>query len=106
MPSSEWRELQDVQEDLDEPAMHRAYHDETRRDLAEGVYTLTVSARWQWGREVNVQDKRVEGVRTGRDDVDHHTDHHDDRRPDDDEHLHDNHHHRASTVPMEPHGRG
>ena len=39
------------------------------RDLAEGVYRLNVSARWQWGREVNVQDKVVEGIRAGRNDV-------------------------------------
>lgn len=39
------------------------------RDLAEGVYRLTVSARWQWGREVNVRDTVVEGVRAGQDDV-------------------------------------
>lgn len=39
------------------------------RDLADGVYTLVVSARWQWGREVNVEDTREQGVNAGRDDV-------------------------------------
>jgi len=39
------------------------------RGMAEGVYTLSVSARWQWGREVNAQDTTLAGVRAGRDDV-------------------------------------
>lgn len=39
------------------------------RDLADGVYDLTVSAMWQWGRDVNVEDTKEQGVSAGRDDV-------------------------------------
>ena len=38
-------------------------------DLAEGTYDLTVSAMWQWGREVNVEDTKLQGITAGRDDV-------------------------------------
>jgi protocatechuate 3,4-dioxygenase beta subunit len=38
-------------------------------DLADGAYDLTVSAMWQWGREVNVEDTKLSGVNAGRDDV-------------------------------------
>lgn len=38
-------------------------------DLADGAYDLTVSAMWQWGREVNVEDTKLQGVNAGRDDV-------------------------------------
>jgi hypothetical protein len=37
--------------------------------LADGAYDLTVSAMWQWGREVNVEDTKLQGVNAGRDDV-------------------------------------
>lgn len=39
------------------------------RDLVEGTYDLTVSARRAWGREINVEDKVEQGVTAGRDDV-------------------------------------
>jgi hypothetical protein len=39
------------------------------RDLSEGTYTLVVSASWQWGREVNVEDTTLLGVTAGRQDV-------------------------------------
>ena len=39
------------------------------QDLLEGVYDLTVSANWIWGRDVNVKDTVKQGVRTGTDDV-------------------------------------
>jgi len=38
-------------------------------DVADGAYDLTVSAMWQWGREVNVEDTKLQGVNAGRDDV-------------------------------------
>ncbi len=38
-------------------------------DLADGAYDLTVSAMWQWGREVNVEDTKLQGVNAGRTDV-------------------------------------
>jgi uncharacterized GH25 family protein len=38
-------------------------------DVADGAYELTVSAMWQWGREVNVEDTKLSGVNAGRDDV-------------------------------------
>ena len=38
-------------------------------DLADTAYDLTVSAMWQWGREVNVEDTKLQGVNAGRDDV-------------------------------------
>ena len=38
-------------------------------DLADGAYDLTVSAMWQWGREVNVEDTKFQGVNAGRTDV-------------------------------------
>lgn len=39
------------------------------RDLIDGTYDLTVSARWAWGREINVEDKVEQGISAGRDDV-------------------------------------
>jgi hypothetical protein len=41
----------------------------TLTDVADGAYDLTVSAMWQWGREVNVEDTKLSGVNAGRDDV-------------------------------------
>ncbi len=41
----------------------------TLTDVADGAYDLTVSAMWQWGREVNVEDTKLQGVNAGRDDV-------------------------------------
>ncbi len=38
-------------------------------DLAEGIYDLTVSANWVWGRDVNVKETTKQGVRTGTTDV-------------------------------------
>ena len=37
--------------------------------LADGAYNLRVSAQWQWGREVNVEDTALEGVQAGRTDA-------------------------------------
>ncbi len=39
------------------------------QDLPEGIFDLTVSANWVWGRDANVRETTEQGVRTGRTDV-------------------------------------
>jgi protocatechuate 3,4-dioxygenase beta subunit len=39
------------------------------QDLADGAYDLICSAAWTWGREVNVEDTKLQGVNAGRDDA-------------------------------------